>query len=739
MKQSSHPKVPPKADEHCAHAIRLETIYDRVPGILFELAIEPDEANPGQYRYRFATMSKTGLEITGLTREQIIGKLVNDVVPEPSLSMVLKYYEQARTTLETVSWEETSMYPAGERSGEVSVTPLLNEQGECTALIGIVHDITERKRVERELFKTNQWLQALLDSVPVGIVFSDDVACRSVRSNAWFSQQWDAKPADNLSASALDENAAGRKIKFLQNGRLLQDHELPLQRAIAENRAIAAVELEIHDPRGQRWFAICSGAPLRDAQGKVVGGVGTILDISKRKEAEETLRASEIQLRALLEQSLVGIYVLVENRFVFLNKAFASLVGYSVEELLEHHNPKSLIAEADFPVFAENQRRRSLKLIPTIQYSIRLKHIDGHLLQVEIYCTEIIYAGQRAYLGTLVDITERKKAEDELYRANQRFEAILNAVPVGVCYSDDATCLKVVANSAYRNQFTDQARQNVTRVIAAAPACALSFFQNGCALELNDLPLQRAVHENRVIRPMELEYRLPSGKHCFFEASGAPYHDRDGKVIGGVAVTVDITQRKRAEETLRASEAKLRALLEQNLVGIYVASLTNFFYLNQATANIMGHSIEELLHGIRPIDIVVDEDKNRLLEDFQKRLADPDFEKGSSFRIRNKKGEILYLEVHATLIEWDGRPALLGTVLDVTGRKQVEEELFNTNKRLETLLNAVPVGVSFSYDASCTRITGNPAALEQFQVRAEDNLSRVRARRQSPWAPAPFL
>ena len=122
----------------------LVAIYENVPGIVFYIAVEPDG------EFRFLSVSRDFLVATGLTREQIVGSFVRDVIPPPSRDIVLNHYRDAIRSGQPVRWEEESVYPAGRRYGEVAVTPLYDASGIATHLIGIVHDITERKRMEKE-------------------------------------------------------------------------------------------------------------------------------------------------------------------------------------------------------------------------------------------------------------------------------------------------------------------------------------------------------------------------------------------------------------------------------------------------------------------------------------------------------------------------------------------------------------------------------------------------------------
>ena len=123
----------------------LAAIYEQVPGILFYVRIEADG------EFRFVSMSRAGLEATGLTREQLAGALVRDVIPPPSRELVLNHYRDAVRSRRTVRWKEVSTYPAGQKTGEVAVTPLYDARGVATHLVGVVHDITDRENLEQTL------------------------------------------------------------------------------------------------------------------------------------------------------------------------------------------------------------------------------------------------------------------------------------------------------------------------------------------------------------------------------------------------------------------------------------------------------------------------------------------------------------------------------------------------------------------------------------------------------------
>jgi PAS domain S-box-containing protein len=128
---------------------QLVSIYNTVQDGIFHLAVEPGG------RFRFVSVNRAFLKVTGLSLEMVVGKTVNQVIPEPSLAMALGKYQQASEEHTVLRWEETSDYPSGRLIAEVSVAPVFNDARVCTHLVGSFHDITGRKRAEAE----REWLQ----------------------------------------------------------------------------------------------------------------------------------------------------------------------------------------------------------------------------------------------------------------------------------------------------------------------------------------------------------------------------------------------------------------------------------------------------------------------------------------------------------------------------------------------------------------------------------------------------
>lgn len=132
---------------------QLQLIYDTVSDPIFLLDVLPGE------KYKFVSVNKGFTLATGIPAEAVINKLVNDVVPEPSRQMVLDNYKRAIEKKSHMEWEETTTYPIGVKIGIVNVSPIFDEAGKCVQLLGVVHDITERKNAEKSVLFMNEQLR----------------------------------------------------------------------------------------------------------------------------------------------------------------------------------------------------------------------------------------------------------------------------------------------------------------------------------------------------------------------------------------------------------------------------------------------------------------------------------------------------------------------------------------------------------------------------------------------------
>jgi PAS domain S-box-containing protein len=224
---------------------QLVSIYNTVQDVIFYLAVEPD----GQFR--FVSVNAAFLKVTGLNREAVVGKTVQAVIPEPSLTMVLEKYRRAIEERTAVFWEETSDYPTGQLTGEVSITPVLDNNGICSHLVGSVHDITDRKRAEAERERLRAELSQSQKMESLGRLaggvahdFNNLMSIILMNADSAFEE---LRCGDSAltSVTAIRETAdravaLGRQLMTFSSRQMLQTEALDLNSVVAESQSLVA-------------------------------------------------------------------------------------------------------------------------------------------------------------------------------------------------------------------------------------------------------------------------------------------------------------------------------------------------------------------------------------------------------------------------------------------------------------------------------------------------------------------
>jgi two-component system, cell cycle sensor histidine kinase and response regulator CckA len=162
---------------------------------------------------------------------------------------------------------------------------------------------------------------------------------------------------------------------------------------------------------------------ILDATGKFVGMQAVARDITERRSTEEALRKAEAKYRGLVEQSLMGVYILQNDRLVYLNPKAADLLGYTQQELLDAANAYTFVHEQDRVLLTEQLSRLGAGDVRSVQLTVRGIRKDGEVIQAEAYCSVTEFGGQPAILATVNDISDRVKLEDQLRQA-QKMEAV---------------------------------------------------------------------------------------------------------------------------------------------------------------------------------------------------------------------------------------------------------------------------------------------------------------------------
>jgi PAS domain S-box-containing protein len=258
---------------------RLVSVYDAVGDVIFQLDVDTEG------RHRFSSVNRAFLATTGLTAAQVVGQRVDEVIPQPSLSLALEKYATAIREKKIVRWEETSDYPTGRLTGEVSIAPVFDKAGHCTLLIGAVHDVTERKRTDETLRKSEERFReqaALLDAA------NDAIYVRAMDHTVTY---WNVG-AERLYGWSRAE-ALGHPITELGD---VDPEAFAAAHAELLDQGSWSGELNKTSRSGRKSVVFCRWTLLRDDQGAPREVLAINTDITEKKHLEsQFLRAQRME------------------------------------------------------------------------------------------------------------------------------------------------------------------------------------------------------------------------------------------------------------------------------------------------------------------------------------------------------------------------------------------------------------------------------------------------------------
>ncbi len=228
-------------------------------------------------------------------------------------------------------------------------------------------------------------------------------------------------PAFEKVTGYVREEAIGKNPRILKSGKQDTRFYRVLWETILSGVAFHG-ELINRKKNDELYYAEKTITPVKDPKGNITHFVSTDKDVTERKRAEEITKESEEKFRNLVEWSLAGVYIIQDGKFPYVNPKLAEIFGYTQDEIISSKSVSDLVAKDDRVLVAENIRKRLQGEVQSIYYTFRGQRKDGELIDVEVYGTKIEYTGKPAVIGTLLDITERKIAE-EMRLENLRLEA----------------------------------------------------------------------------------------------------------------------------------------------------------------------------------------------------------------------------------------------------------------------------------------------------------------------------
>jgi two-component system, sporulation sensor kinase E len=452
------------------------------------------------------------------------------------------------------------------------------------------------------------------------------------------------------------------KIDPVKHGpRKLDEYVIRERRLLRKDRSVFNAEINVKAFQNDRVLVIAR-------------------DITGRKKMEAEFKEAELKFRTIAEKSMVGVYIVQNGKFIYVNPRFAEVFGYEPEELINRGPVETIIHESYRTITTENVRKRMSGEVESINYETKGLKKDGSTNWVEFYGSRTDFGNEPTIIGSMIDITERKGAEEELRSSEQKYKLLFDSNPSPLWMIDKNNLAIIAVNEAAANLY-GYTKEELMRLDASSlrPVEDRKMQLDGYQVHLD------ISTDQRIIRHMKKD-----GTIIFVQiiANDIIF---DGKAVR-LSLTNDITERLKAEESLQKSEANLQTILKTTDTAYALFDMElKVLAFNQKAIEFVK---EQYNHTPEKGDRLVDFFPAARLPLFLS-LAN-EVLKGHHINYEidypQANGSIYWFDVRLSPLTSDNDKEILGMLMalyDITERKNAEQDLKRAYGRIQDHINSI--------------------------------------------------
>jgi PAS domain S-box-containing protein len=574
---------------------------------------------------------------------------------------------------------------------------------QAATITGLVLQGRRRRRAENELSESRQFMELAAEAGGIGLWVRDLVqgdlwANPRMRSLLGF-EPGDAIEVDKVLARINPDDRA-KMMSIIERA---QEKGEPFD--VEFRTAIPGMP--------ERWIA-ARGQFVRGPHGQVMRRMGTMIDITERKQTEDRLRQSEENFRRLVETTVAVIWQadMESWKFTYVTPQAVKLLGYPLEQWYEKDFWISHIHPDDRERAIDTCIRMS-KCAEEFDFEYRMIRLSGEVVWVHDFVNCQHQAGERPQLrGLLLDVTERKRSEQAIRESEERFRTVANAAPVMIWMSGtDKLC--TFCNKGWLD-FTGRTLEQELG----------NGWSEGVHRDDFERCLEIYTHSFGARQEFSMEYRLRryDGEYRWVMDQGVPRFESDGTFLGYIGTATDITELKRGEEKFRlVVEASANAIVMVNDRGQIVL-------VNQQTENLFGYSRDELIG--QTVEILVPErfrgDHCGHRAAFTAAPQARSMGARQDLYARRKDGSEVRVEIGLNPIRTQEGLLVLTSIVDISARKQAEEALEKERAFLRQVIDIDPNFI-FAKDREGRFTLANRAVAEAYGTTVENLIGKTDA------------
>jgi two-component system, sporulation sensor kinase E len=403
-------------------------------------------------------------------------------------------------------------------------------------------------------------------------------------------------------------------------------------------------------------------------------------DITYRKKMEKELRDAELKFRTIAEKSMVGVYIVKNGKFSYVNPRFAEVFGYEPEELTNTVSIETIFHESYKGIATENVRKRITGEVESIHYEAMCQKKDGTINWVEFLGSRAIIDNEPTIIGSMIDITKRKKAEEELRSSEQKYKLLFdsNPLPLWMVAKDDLSIIAVNDAGANLYGYTKEELLHMDVKQMRVPEEREEQLE-GFKDNLNSST------DSRIIRHIKKDGTVMTIQVI---ANDIIFQGRSVRL----SLTNDITEKLKAEEALQKSEANLQTILKSTDTAYALFDLDlRTLAFNQKSIEFVEDQYQRTPQkGDRLTDFFPAERLSQFLNFIKSVMTG----KHISYEVDYPQtdGSARWYNVRLSPITSDNHKEILGMLMalyDITERKNAEESLKRAYESIQEHINSI--------------------------------------------------